>query len=447
MIYLRGWTLNLVTLVAMVSVLFLTGAVAAEVGAEPDNFPDMEHVEWSRNATIYEVNLRQFTQEGTINAFAQQLPRLKKLGVDILWLMPVQPIGKVKRKGPLGSYYSISDYTAVNPEFGSLDDFKKMVKAAHQLGMKVILDWVPNHTAWDHPWTSQHKNWYKLNAQGELYPATFSGDTVEVWEDVTQLNYAQPDMRKAMIAALLFWIRDTDIDGFRCDVASAVPVDFWEQARKELDAVKPVFMLAEADLKTLHHSAFDMTYGWDLADLMRRFSAGKADVQAFRDWITVPYNGFARSAYRMHFTNNHDFNTWDGTDAELYGAAYEPFIVLTFTLPGMPLIYGGQEARLTKRLEFFKRDPIQWDHYELAPLYTELVALKHRNPALANGQYGAQAEVLDSGNSAVLAYRRHLGSNRVTVAINLSGQTQSYHLPGADVLKLGAWRWQIDETR
>ena len=238
--------------------------------------PDMPHVPWSRQAAIYELNVRQYTREGTFNAAAAQLPRLRGMGVDILWLMPIQPIGQVNRKGTLGSYYSIRDYAAVNPEFGTLADVRAFVQAAHSLGMKVILDWVANHTAFDHPWTREHRDWYKLDAHGDIFPVTFNAGTAgeEHWSDVTGLNYDKPALRDAMIAAMQFWVRETDLDGFRCDVASSVPTPFWERARRELDAVKPMFMLAESDARDLHRSAFDMTYSWDLAALFHRVGQG-----------------------------------------------------------------------------------------------------------------------------------------------------------------------------
>lgn len=410
--------------------------------------PDMAHVEWSRNANIYEVNIRQFTQEGTLKAFVAHLPRLKKMGVDILWLMPIQPIGKTERKGSLGSYYSISDYTAVNPEFGTVADMKALVQEAHKLGMKVILDWVANHTAWDHPWAKNHKDWYKLNAKGELFPVTFTnGPEPEYWTDVIALNYENKALWGGMISAMQFWVRETDLDGFRCDVAGLVPTPFWERARKELDATKPMFMLAEWAEPDLHRSAFDMTYDWDLHDVMKNLAKGKADAKALRAWLESPKKVFPHHAYRMLFTNNHDKNSWDGTDAELFGSAYEAFAMLTITLPGMPLIYGGQEARLTKRLAFFEKDAIDWKNYELQDFYTDLLALKRHNPALANGQYGGRTHVIHTGNDKVFAFRRSLGSNTITVAVNVSSTEQNFAMEDEkgkrNALSLPAWRWKI----
>ncbi|MCV2365210.1 alpha-amylase [Paucibacter sp. DJ1R-11] len=404
------------------------------------------HLPWTQQASIYEVNVRQHTPEGTLKALALDLPRLKQMGVDILWLMPLQPIGKKERKGGLGSYYSIRDYTAVNPEFGTLDDARMLVKQAHALGLKVILDWVANHTAWDHPWASAHKDWYKLDARGELFPVTFTeGPEPEYWTDVIALNYDKPELRRAMIAAMKFWVREIGLDGFRCDVASLVPTDFWERARAELDALKPMFMLAESDKVDLHAKAFDMTYGWDLAHLMRDIAQGKADAEALRAWVRQqagPQAPYPAHAYRMRFTNNHDFNSWHGTDRELYGPAFEAMAVLSFTLPGMPLVYSGQEAALDKRLAFFEKDPIDWKTRELQGFYSELLALKKRLPALANGQYGASVELLDVANPQVFAFRRQTQGQGVTVLANLTPAAQRYRWQGQE-LELAAWQSRL----
>ena len=423
----------------------LTTASSLALPAMSSTPVDMPHLPWSRQAVIYQINVRQFSPEGTLRAVQSDLQRLKRLGVDILWLMPLQPIGKLNRKGTLGSYYSISDYTAVNPEFGTLADAKALVAAAHQLGFKVILDWVANHTAWDHPWATAHKDWYKLNVKGEVYAVTFNEGqpSEEHWDDVIALNYKSEGLRRAMIDAMKFWVRETGLDGFRCDVASLVPTDFWVRARKALDAVKPMFMLAESDAVDLHTSgAFDMTYSWDLADqVFKKIGKGEAGAPLLREWLARQQNpatnGYPASAYRMRFTSNHDFNSWHGTDAELYGDAYPALAVLTFTLPGMPLIYNGQESRLTKKLEFFEKDAIAWKTYELSDFYAGLTALKHQHPALAAGQYGASVKLLDSP-PAIVAFERRLDQDLVRVAVNLSSTEQAWQGH-----KLRPWGWQL----
>ncbi|HEY8976344.1 MAG TPA: alpha-amylase family glycosyl hydrolase [Burkholderiaceae bacterium] len=414
--------------------LLATAPVLAMTSSHAATTPDMPHVPWSRQAVIYQVNVRQYSADGTLKSAMAELPRLKAMGVDILWLMPIQPIGQVNRKGTLGSYYSIRDYTAVNPEFGALDDARAFVQAAHAQGMKVILDWVANHTAFDHPWTREHKDWYRLDAHGQVFPVTFNAGTPgeEHWADVTQLNYDAPALRDAMIAAMMFWVREVDLDGFRCDVAGEVPTPFWERARRELDAVKPMFMLAEADKIELHRAAFDMTYSWDLAQLFERIGQGKAGAAELRRWLAREPHGYPASAYRMRFTSNHDFNSWNGTDAQLYGDNYLPLAMLTFTLPGMPLIYGGQEARLAKRLEFFEKDPIDWKTRELQPFYTSMAALKHRHPALAAGQYGGASTVLDVRNDRLFAFERRKEADRVTVIVNVTSAEQKFERNGAE---------------
>jgi glycosidase len=404
---------------------------------------DMPHAPWSRQAVLYQVNVRQFSAEGTFKAVQAQLPRLRRMGVDILWLMPIQPIGRLNRKGTLGSYYSISDYTATNPEFGTLADAKALVAEAHRLGFKVILDWVANHTAWDHPWATAHKDWYKLNARGDVYAVTFNEGQPgeEHWDDVVALDYRSDALRTAMIDAMAFWVREVGLDGFRCDVASLVPTDFWVRARKALDAVKPMFMLAESDAVELHASgAFDMTYSWDLADeVFKKVGKGEPGGPLLKAWLAKQPAGYPAHAYRMRFTSNHDFNSWHGTDAELYGDAYLALAVLTFTLPGMPLIYNGQESRLTQRLAFFEKDPIAWKTHELTDFYAGLAALKHTHPALAAGQHGAPVTLLDS-SAYVVAFERRSGQDVVRVAVNLSNAEQTWRGH-----QLKPWGWQVLE--
>jgi glycosidase len=402
------------------------------------------HVPWARAATVYEVNVRQFSQDSSLRAVSAQLPRLKAMGVDIVWLMPIYPIGVAQRKGTLGSYYAVRDYTAVNPEFGTLADLRALVATAHGLGMHVILDWVANHTAWDHPWVHDHPEWYKKNAKGELYPVTWNPDSPhpEYWTDVVGLDYSKRALWPAMTAAMAYWIRAADIDGFRCDVAGAVPTPFWEYARAELDKIKPVFMLAEAEQPDLH-AAFDATYGWDSAQLLRKVARGQADARDLGAWLARAQAAWPADAWRLRFTSNHDFNSWDGSDSELYGPAFRPLAVLAATLPDLPLLYGGQEAGLDRRLAFFEKDPIDWKRYPLAPFYTSLFALKHANPALWNGSAGAPPEVLDTGNDKVFAFRRRQGSNVVTVAVNLSAVAQHFRLPETADNILPAWDYRI----
>lgn len=413
--------------------------------AEPQQLP---HVAWSRQATIYEVNLRQYTPEGTIKAFAAQLPRLKAMGVDILWLMPVHPIGAKERKGTLGSYYASRDYLAVNPEFGTVDDLRTLVQQTHALGMKLILDWVPNHTAWDHPWVARHPDWYKKNAAGQIFPVTFGeGEHQEEWTDVVALDYTQPALRQAMIDAMAFWVRDVDVDGFRCDVAGLVPMPFWREARAALDRIKPVFMLAEWDAPELHDRAFDMTYDLGLFDAFKAMAKGQVGKSALVDLLTQPRQAYPADAYRMRYTANHDSNSWHGSDAELFGPSLRAFAVLAATLPGMPLLYGGQEGGFDKRLKFFEKDAIDWKDRPLAGFYTQLFRLKHEHPALAAGVDGGPLQIVELSHPTLFAFTREKGDDRVTVVVNLSGSRQSVtdHPVLGDV-HLDAWGWRITTT-
>jgi cyclomaltodextrinase len=378
--------------------------------------------EWSKNSNIYEVNIRQYTAEGTFNAFGQHLPRLKEMGVDILWLMPVHPISEKNRKGSLGSYYAVHDYKDVNPDFGSKEDFKNLVDSAHELGMKVILDWVPNHTGFDHIWTEEHPEWYNKNEAGEItYPEGTD------WTDVADLNYDNKDMRKAMIDALLYWIKDFDIDGYRCDVAGSVPNDFWVEANTALFREKHVFMLAEANDPSHHEVGFHMSYGWPFHHAMNQRAKGEISLAQMDSNYQAELDKFGDEAYLMNFITNHDENSWNGTIEERLGEAGDAMAVLAFTIDGMPLIYSGQEAGLNKRLKFFEKDTINWDQIVKEEFYTTLLALKHENKALWNGKYGGKyTRVNTDNNSNIFCFYREQSDDRLVVALNLSAQKQSF---------------------
>jgi glycosidase len=426
----------------------LLGAIAQPRLGRATPASGRSHVDWSEQSGIYEVNLRQFTPEGSLAAFERELPRLARMGVGILWLMPLQPIGVKQRKGSLGSYYAIRDYTAVNPEFGSLADLKRVLDRAHALGMKVILDWVANHTAWDHPWVTQHPDWYQRDADGRIhgyvYRATPTSEP-ESWEDVVGLDYRQQGLWRAMAEAMRFWLREVGFDGFRCDVAGRVPTAFWEFVRPQLDAVRPVFMLAESDKPELHARAFDMGYDWALYDTLKRVAQGKARARDLQAWWQQRQARYPGDAIGMNFTGNHDTNSWNGSDAEFYGspACFKAMSVLSFTLPGMPLIYGGQEAYFEKRLKFFERDPIVWKDLPLAGFYAGMLALRRAHPALASGPQGGLMQFEPVENELVLAFTRERDGRKIAVAVNLSGQTQAYVGAAGHRQTLEAWAWQV----
>ncbi len=385
----------------------------------------VKHPEWIKKANIYEVNIRQYTPEGTFKAFETHLPRLKEMGVDILWLMPVYPIGEKNRKGKMGSAYSVKDYVSVNPDLGTMDDFKELVKKIHEAGMHVIIDWVANHTAWDHPWAQEHPDWYTKDSTGNFMPPKGTD-----WSDVIDLNYDNLEMRIEMINSLKFWVKETGIDGFRCDVAGMVPTDFWNLARKELDSIKPVFMLAEAEQIDLHYKAFDMTYGWNFHHLMNDVAQGKKTVKAFDEYFKKDSTIYPPDAIRMYFTSNHDENSWNGTVYERMGDAYKAMAVLTFTIPGMPLIYSGQEAGLSKRLAFFEKDLINWKNDQnLIPFYTKLIALKKNHPALWNGaEGGSMQRIKTNADDKIFAFKRQKGEDVLIALFNFSAESQKINL-------------------
>lgn len=386
----------------------------------------VKHPAWTRNKMIYEVNIRQYTKSGTFKDLEKELPKLKDMGVGILWLMPVNPIGEKNRKGTLGSYYAVKDYMTVNPEYGTMKDFKSLVDRTHKLGMKIIIDWVANHTSWDNVLTKTHPEFYRKDSTGNFMAP------VKDWTDVIQLDFDNKDLWKYMIGALKFWVKEGNVDGFRCDVAGMVPTPFWDEARKELDKLKPVFMLAEAENAELHRNAFDMTYGWDLHHLMNDIAQGRNNASAINTYLARQDSLYPRDAYRMYFTTNHDENSWNGTEFERMKGGVEAFSVLTFTLwQSMPLIYSGQEAGLNKRLQFFEKDPIEWKDSEYRKFYTALIKLKLANKALENGAAGGEMKLLSSkDDKAVYAFTRQRGNDKVLVVLNLSGEKKDAQLEG-----------------
>lgn len=421
---------------------------------------EVKHVDWSKNAVIYEVNVRQFSKEGTFKAVERELPRLKELGVDILWLMPVYPVGLVNRKVSqtqlieevkdpaerkkyLGSYYSTRDYLAVNPEFGTAGDFKSLVNRIHELGMHVILDIAINHTSWDNPWIKTHpdfymrvpkdstpwnKRWMKehpdyykrirdLGMTYPIHPEEFD------WWDVAELNFDNKDLRTELIKIFKFWITEYHIDGYRCDYAHGIPNDFWDSLRPEIDKLKPVFMLGECEKPELSRKAFDMTYGWKLHHILNDIAKGKkmaGEVFKYYHWVDTIY---PRNSYLMQFTSNHDENSWNGTEYERMGDGAKAFAVLTYMIPGMPLIYNGQESAFNRRLKFFEKDSITWGDYPLKQFYQTLNSLKHTNKALWNGDDGGEIIPVETNrDSLVLAFVRQKEDQKIFVVMNLSGR-------------------------
>jgi glycosidase len=392
---------------------------------------------WVHTTNIYEVNVRQYTQEGTFNAFLKEMPRLRAMGVHTLWFMPITPIAQKGKKGSLGSYYAASDYTSINSEFGTLEDFKNLVKEAHQMGFKVIIDWVANHTGWDHIWTKEHPDYYlKDSATGDFKIA--SG-----MDDIIELDYSNPALRKAMIDAMKYWVNTCDIDGFRCDLASWVQVDFWQEARPQLDAVKPLFWLGEFDeLESPEYGfVFDASYTWKWMHTTKDFYQNHLPLSVL-DSLLQQYGALKGTSMQAWFTTNHDENSWNGTEYEKYGNMAKALAVFSSTWDGVPLIYNGQELpMLTKRLAFFDKDPIPWNgKYEMSDFYKTLFTLKLNNPALRGNDAAAiTVRLKTSEDSSALVYLRKNGDREVLVVLNMSYNPQ-LHLDILDSRLTGTFK-------
>lgn len=417
------------------------------------------HPEWSKNANIYELNVRQFTPEGTFNAIEGHLPRLKELGIDIIWFMPIHPIGIKNRKGELGSYYSVKDYLDVNPEFGNLNDFKKLVKKAHGMGFHILIDWVPNHSSWDNPIAAEHPEWYMKDSAGNFIPPLGTD-----WTDVIQLDWSQKGLQDYMIEAFKFWV-NAGVDGFRVDHPDKTPPEFWERARTELEKIKPVLILAEnEDQLQFMEKGFDVNYAWKLHHIMNEIAQGKKNVNDLRRYFKKEEMTYPPEVYRLIFMTNHDENSWAGTINERLGESQRAFAVFMFTVPGMPLIYNGQEDCLDKRLKFFERDPIYWKECALTGFYKDLIRLKKDNIALWNGTNGGTMnEIKTSHPKDVFVFSREKDGNRLLVFLNLGKKplkilpdlstfkgdysrftTKSkVSLPLKDSLSLEAWGYKV----
>lgn len=374
-------------------------------------------VPWGNGTNIYEVNVRQYTVEGTLKAFMEHIPRLYRMGIDILWLMPITPISVEKRQGTYGSYYAAQSYTDIDPSYGTADDFKELIATAHSFGMKVIIDWVANHTGYDHQWTVKYPGWYRRDEEGnftDLYG----------WVDVIDLNYEIPEMRTEMIQSMRYWIREFDIDGFRCDMARTVPLDFWVEARGECDALKPLFWLAECEIPE-YHEAFDVTYGWEAMRALDKYMKRELELS---DIIPIlnNYSRYPIGSKKLLFTSNHDENTYWGTEYEKYGICAKAMAVFTCTWPGIPLIYSGQEKPNLRRLAFFEKDFIDWEgEVELNNFYLTLLTARKKNMAL---QESASVLILPNQHPHVLTYLCRRRQDKVLVLLNFSEEMASFKL-------------------
>ena len=405
-------------------------------------------------AVIYEANIRQYSESGTFTDFTKDIPNLKQLGVKVIWLMPIFPISETKRKATggefasliedeterekmLGSYYAVTDFTKVNPEFGTLEDFRALIKTAHENDIYVILDWVPNHTGWDHTWLKTNPEYYTQNEVGDVIDP-INPDTGESWgwQDVADLNYDNKEMRAEMIEDMLFWITQENIDGFRCDVASAVPLDFWKDAISKLRAEKEIFMLAEAGEANLlvGTELFDMAYGWDRHHVFNEMAKSDDAVNLWKESIKRDTNLYEADDILMTFVTNHDENSWNGTVRERMGDAAELLTALSFVVPGMPLIYSGQEYDLDHRLLFFEKDQIPSGKAVMWPLLEKLGQLKNTNPALNGGKNPATYTDIETANSKVLVFSREKNKHKIVFIGNFSGEKQTLENPSMGAL-------------
>ncbi len=433
-------------------------APSAETAVAPETepVPAVRYpVEWAKDSVIYEVNVRQYSEEGTFDAFAENLQTLKDMGINTLWFMPIHPISETKRSGTLGSYYSITDYREVNPEFGTKEDFKALVDEAHEMGFKVMMDWVANHTGWDCAWIQEHPDWYTKDAGGSITDPIGMG-----WPDVADLNYSNMDMRQEMISCMKYWVEEFDIDGFRCDYASGVPVDFWEEARRELEQIKPLFLLAEDDRsQSLLKEAFDANYNWKLYDTLRSIAIGTKRANTIR--FSLPKN-YPDGTYSLNFLDNHDKNSWERTIEDAFpGDSLSAMFSLIYTLPGTPLVYTGDEIGLDHKIAFMEKDAVDWASTGTSyrELLSQLSAIRSENPALHSGNYGGDFEYVDLGNACVFAFIRSIEGSTVKCLMNLSkenatvdvspllngSETVLLHGHGADLLEKNPHALSDDE--
>jgi len=376
---------------------------------------------------IYEVNVRQYTPEGTFNAFAKHLDRLKAMGVETIWFMPINPISKLDRKGTLGSYYAVSDYTAINPEFGTMDDFKNIVKAIHEKDMKVLIDWVPNHTGADHRWITEHPDFFVKDKSGN---AAVAFD----WNDTRQLNYKNPILQDSMIAAMKFWIKDTDIDGFRCDVAWNVPGSFWNKSISQLKKMKNVFMLAEGDSTYLPKNGFDAVYPWHMFKMMEKVAKGEKTALALDSINKENEMMYPKNTIQMYFTSNHDENSWNHADFGTFpGEVHAPFAVFSQTMKNsIPLVYSGQEEPVLRALEFFEKDPIVFKNFQREKFYKTLLEFRKSNKALsANASF---KKIAVGNDKFIYAFTRKKGNQKVLVILNFAATEQTLALKDKSLL-------------
>ncbi len=399
-----------------VFLLALSIPAPAQPVMDVSKLPARPTVDWARDGVIYEIYPRVFSAKGDLNGVTARLDDLQKLGVNILWLMPINPIGQKEKKGSIGSPYAVRDYYGINPDYGTKEDLKRLLSEAHARGMKVITDQVLNHTAWDNKLIVEHPEFYKKDANGKItYP--------EDWTDVAWLDYSNQQLRKYMIDMLTYWVREFDLDGFRFDVAHKPPTDFWEEARAALEKVKPnVFWLAEGDRPADEVKAMDADYSWDLHNAITAVFQGKKPARASRESWEKQKATFPRNALHMRFSDNHDERRAIARFGERGALAAQ---ALAFTLDGIPLVYNGMEVgdtaesgapALFENLQIFW--PIAERRKDFPRFYRGMIALRKSSDALRRGDL---QWVANTDNACVISFRRHARSEDALVVINACG--------------------------
>ncbi|HAN77770.1 MAG TPA: alpha-amylase [Bacteroidales bacterium] len=380
-----------------------------------------------KDKTLYELNIRQFTPEGTIKSAIKHMAEFNELGIGAIWVMPIQPIGKLKRKGSLGSPYSISDYCAINPEFGTFDDFKKFVEVAHSYNIKVLLDWVANHTAWDHDWITKNTEYYTLDAQGN--PVS----PFPEWEDVADLNYSNRRVWEQMLQSMRFWVENFGIDGFRCDMAHLVPDEFWQFAISKLNESKDLFWLAESERRELINCGFNSLYNWNLFHIFSGIAGGRNNVYDIDNVLGNTVFAFPKNANQLWFTSNHDENSWHDSEFARFGSSLQAFTVINFLLPGIPLLYSGQEFSSHKKLAFFDKDLIERKSFDMFHFYQKLIQFKKENQLLwSNPQGGEFKRIFTDNGESVFVFMRQNGDKKMLFLANLSNKHSDFTLQGYD---------------
>ena len=387
---------------------------------------------WVRRSAIYEVFVRDFSPSGNLRGVTQGLDRIQATGADVIWLMPIHPVGVLNRKAPLGSPYSVRDYRAINPSFGTAADFKALVTAVHGRGMKIIIDWVPNHTAWDHVWVTTHPDFYVRNERGEMSVPRDDKGKLTDWTDVAQLDYANPGLRREMIAAMRYWLQEFGIDGFRVDVAGFVPDEFFREALPALrqSVNRPILLLAEWGDRKMHRLGFDLTYAWDMYSTLKAVWKG-APAHTFVTSALADADSLPPGGMRLRFTTNHDETAWDNPPVVTFdraAGARAAFVAATL-LPGRPLLYNGQEVESPQKLRLFFRDPIVWAQPNASParaFYTRVIALARRDSAFITGAF---RDVETTAENDVIAYQRA----DAVVLVNTRPRAIGFRVRGVDV--------------